>query len=408
MKIVQISQECSSNGGVGTYVCGLLPALQSAGHDVSIIHADLNADCSLSQTNQFYVKDFDRYASKIETEQSALQVVEILKSIEPNIVHVHGCNNFYLESIIRKQFHAIKTLHAYDFCPSGNKFHHALQKVCVHPTSALCVPRMIYKRCLLSKRPNVIWNHYRRAVKANRNNSYYKKLIVASEHVKAQAVASAYPADQIEVIPYYTKLPTINTASADSEKKVLFVGRIVPEKGLNKLLIAFSQLHASAKLIIAGEGRDLAKIKSLSRKLGIENRVCFAGWANSDQKDELYKSASVVVIPSIWPEPFGIVGIEAMSYAKPVVAFRIGGISEWLDDCKTGFLIPPYDVSEMSTKIDLLLQLKDAAIEMGMVGRAKVEKQFSEAHHIQRLLETYNNVINSQSLIRTERERLYS
>lgn len=407
MKIVQVSKECSSNGGVGTYVCNLLSAFQSSGHDVSIIHADLNADTTLSEAHQFYAKDFDRYASKADSEESTSQVMQILNSIHPDIVHIQGCNNFYLEAEIRKQFHATKTLHAYDFCPSGNKFHHALQKPCLHPTGPLCVPRMIYKRCLLSKRPNVIWNQYVRTVEANQNNFEYKKLIVASEHVKTQAIASAYPVSQIEVIPYFTRIP-MNAESSRSENKILFVGRIVPEKGLAKLLLAFKNLHTPAQLIIAGEGSDLVEIKSLSRKLGIQNDVCFTGWANDAQKEELYKSASVVVIPSVWPEPFGIVGIEAMSYAKPVVAFRTGGISEWLDDQKSGFLIPPYDVSEMADKIDLLLEQKDLAIEMGIKGRAKVEQNFGEANHIQRLLETYNKVIDSQNSIGTERERLYS
>lgn len=408
MKIVQISKECSSNGGVGTYVCNLLSALESSGHDVSIIHADLNADCSLKRTRQFYIKNFDHYGSRKQCEQSASLVMKILKSIQPDIVHIQGCNNFYLESEIRKEFHAIKTLHTYDFCPSGNKFHHASQKVCVHPTGSLCVPRMIFKRCLLSKRPNVIWQHYRRAVEANKNNSEYKKLIVASEYVKMQAIASGYPADQIDVIPYYTNLPSINSEFTGSENKILFVGRIVPEKGLRKLLLAFSQLQTSSQLIIAGDGAGLSKIKTFSRKLGIENRVCFSGWAEANQKEELYRSASVVVIPSGWPEPFGIVGIEAMSYAKPVVAFQTGGISEWLDDGKTGFLIAPHDVSEMSKKIDLLLQQKNLATEMGTAARVKVEGNFSEASHLRRILEAYESVIDSQNLVGIKRERLYS
>jgi glycosyltransferase involved in cell wall biosynthesis len=405
MKIVQISKECSSNGGVGAYVCNLLSALQSIGHDVSIIHADQNADTSLGKVHQFYVKDFDRYASIAESKKSASAVMQILNSIHPDIVHIQGCNNFHLEAEIRKKFPATKTLHAYDFCPSGNKFHHALQKPCMHPTGALCIPRMIYKRCVLSKRPNVIWSHYVRTVTANRNNSEYKKLIVASEYVKQEAVATGYPVSQIEVIPYFTTLPK-NIERSPSENKVLFIGRIVPEKGLAKLLIAFKKLRTPSQLIIAGEGSDLLKIKILSQRLGVQNNVSFAGWANSDQKEELYKAASVVVIPSVWPEPFGIVGIEAMSYAKPVVAFRTGGISEWLDDGKSGFLVPPYDVSAMANKIDLLLQQKDFAIEMGMMGHARVQQQFCEGIHIQHLLETYNKVIDS--IIGRNRERLYS
>jgi glycosyltransferase involved in cell wall biosynthesis len=405
MKITQISSECSSNGGVGTYVCNLLSSLQSAGHEVSIIHNDRNADYVLQQTQQFYLKDFDTYKS--ENEESTTQVLEILKSINPDVVHIQRCNNFYLESEIRKQFHTIKSLHDYDFCPSGNKFHHILQKECTHSTSVLCVPRMIYKRCHLTKRPNVIWKQYERAVDANTNNRQYKKLIVASEYVKKQALASGYSESQITVVPYYTKLPALNS-SLPEQNTVLFVGRIVREKGLRKLLKAFKQLRSSAQLMIVGDGGDLPEIKHLSRRHGLGNKVTFTGWMNSDQKDELYRNSSVLVIPSVWPEPFGIVGVEAMSYAKPVVAFRIGGISEWLEDGKTGYLINPYDVTEMAKRIDSLLQQKELAREMGKMGRVKVERQFIEVQHVERLLETYTSFVDSTNLVRSHREQLYS
>jgi glycosyltransferase involved in cell wall biosynthesis len=395
MKIVQISKECSSNGGVGTYLCNLLTALECAGHEVDIIHSDSNAECSLKQSHQFYVKDFDAYISRAESEKSTTEILEILKSLNPDIVHIQGCNNFYLESEIRKRFPVIKSLHVYDFCPSGNKFHHATQKVCVHATGSLCVPRMIYKRCLLTKRPTVILNQYRRARDANQNNHQYRKLIVASRHVKSQAVASGYSSGQIEVVPYYTNLPSLNGGSRSTENKILFIGRIVREKGLRKLISAFTQLRSPAELIIAGDGGDLPRIKSLIRQFRLGDKVSFTPWANSIQKDELYRNASAVVIPSVWPEPFGIVGIEAMSYAKPVIAFRIGGISEWLEDGKTGFLIAPYDVEEMSKKMDSLLQKKELATEMGRFGRAKVEQQFSATQHIQQLLTVYNSVIQT-------------
>jgi glycosyltransferase involved in cell wall biosynthesis len=395
MKIVQISKECSANGGVGTYVCNLLSSLQTAGHEVSIIHDDQSADCRLEQSHQFYVKHFDEYGRKTENEKSASQVMEILKSLNPDVVHVQGCNNFYLEAEIRRRFPAIKTLHVYDFCPSGNKFHHATQRACVHATGALCVPRMIYKRCLLTKRPNVIWKHYLRAKESNENNFQYRKLIVSSNHVKLQAVESGYSSEQIEVLPYYTTLPALNAKASSADKRILFIGRIVREKGLRKLLSVFKQLTTPAQLIIAGDGGDLPKIKSLSNQLGLGDKVSFFSWANSIQKDELYRNASVVVIPSVWPEPFGIVGIEAMSYAKPVVAFQTGGISEWLDDGKTGFLIAPYDVMQMSEKIDSLLKQKDLATEMGLFGRIKVQQNFSATQHLQQLLELYNNVIRA-------------
>jgi glycosyltransferase involved in cell wall biosynthesis len=89
-----------------------------------------------------------------------------------------------------------------------------------------------------------------------------------------------------------------------------------------------------------------------------------------------------------------MVGIEAMSYGKPVVAFNVGGIPEWLEHRVTGFLVKPYDVKAMAENIDFLLENPTIAQKMGEMGRKQVELLFSKENHINRLLEIYRQVIN--------------
>lgn len=398
LRIAQISKEYSTNGGVGTYLLNLCPALEAAGHKVIVIHADPNASLATSDASgQFFVEGFDRFVAENNGRGSASSVVKILEALKPDIVHIQSNNNFLLEHQIHLRFPTIKTLHVYDFCPSGNKFHHALGKVCHHPTGPLCLPRMGYKRCLLSKRPSVIWWHYRRCVEANRNNAKYPKLIVASEYVKQQAVASRYPPTQIEALPYFTELPELSTAADNGKNSILFVGRVVREKGLDRLLSAVSLVRTSWCLIVDGDGMDLGRTKSIAHSLGLSGQIEFAGWADRERHLRFYREASVVVVPSIWPEPFGLVGIEAMSYGKPVVAFKIGGIPEWLEDGVTGFLITPYDVKQMADKISYLLEHPDLAHRMGMKGRTKVEQEFNMKKHITRLLEIYREVSDGRT-----------
>ena len=400
-KVVQLSKELSASGGVGTYLLHLCTALENAGQEVIVIHADPRSLASPSGvSHQFYVEKFDEFEGEHNGRTRTSRVMEILETVKPDIVHIQGNNNFLLEDEIRRRYPAVKSLHVYDFCPSGNKFHHALEKVCRHPTGPLCIPRMVYKRCLLTKRPSVIWWHYRRCVEANRNNANYRKLIVASEFVKRQAVATGYPAGQIEVVPYFTPLPERWPSACEGERghpglvggTVLFVGRVVREKGLDHLLSAFSQVRTSWRLLVAGDGPDLGRAKRLARRLRLDSRIEFAGWADRELLSRFYREASLVVLPSIWPEPFGLVGIEAMSYEKPVVAFKVGGIPEWLQDGVTGFLISPFDVREMAERINYLLEHPEVAQKMGMKGRARVEREFSEEKHMTRLLNIYEAV----------------
>lgn len=409
LRIAYLSKDFSSNGGVGTYLLKLCSALEAAGHEVIVIHADPGVSLSPSiGFHQFYVEGFDQFAPQYNERTSASRVIEILEGFKPNIVHIQGNNNFLLETGVRLRFPAIKTLHVYDFCPSGNKFHHGLQKVCNHPTGPLCLPRMGYKRCLLSKRPSVIWWHYRRCVEANRNNAPYSRLIVASAYVKLQAVASGYPASQIEVLPYFTNLPMLRGFGGGgttgrrepSDGMILFVGRVVREKGLHHLLSALAMVHIPWQLVVAGDGPDLDRVKKLARRLGLQKQVVFAGWAQREHLAELYQDATVVVMPSVWPEPFGIVGIEAMSFGRAVIAFNVGGVPEWLQECATGFLVKPYDVKEMAEKINYLLKHPDVAHEMGMRGRKRVEQEFTKENHIARLLEIYEEVCSERTQLK--------
>jgi glycosyltransferase involved in cell wall biosynthesis len=394
LRIIQLSKDYSSTGGIATYVLQLCSALEAAGHEVIVIHADPKAaPVPAGVSRQFYVKEFDRFTSDGQGGRTASEVIEVLETVDPDLVHIQANNNFMLEAEIRRRFPAIKSLHVYDYCPSGNKFHHALGQTCHHPTGPLCVARMGYKRCLLSKRPSVIWWHYQRCVEANRNNAQYLKLIVASEYVKQQAVATGYRPEQIEVLPYFTELPALSPGESDGRKTVKFVGRVVREKGLDRLLSALRLVRTPWRLVVDGDGMDLPRVKRLARRLGLEDRVEFVGWADRAAHLNLYRDASVVVVPSMWPEPFGIVGIEAMSYGKPVVAFRVGGIPEWLEDNVTGFLVTPHDVNQMAEKIEFLLEHPDVAREMGMKGRDRVEREFTGQQHVARLLDIYQEVM---------------
>lgn len=159
------------------------------------------------------------------------------------------------------------------------------------------------------------------------------------------------------------------------------------------LLRALSAVQSPFRLVVAGVGPDLGRNRELTAKLGLQHRVNFVGWVNPEQRSAYYRQASIVVVPSIWPEPFGLVGIEAMSYAKPVVAFKVGGIPEWLEDGQTGFLIPPYKLTRLTERIDFLLRNPDAAKQMGHKGRQRVEGRFSPSHYAAELEKIYRLAI---------------
>ncbi len=156
---------------------------------------------------------------------------------------------------------------------------------------------------------------------------------------------------------------------------ILFVGRCYPEqKGLEYLIKAMSLLlkTVDAHLNIAGEDwGGVSRIRSFARTLGIEGRVTIMGPLERDQLIRAYASADMLVLPSLF-EPFGIVLLEAMAAGLPVVASRVGGIVEVVEDGKTGLLVEPGSPGEIAAALEHLISHPELRRAMGRRGREKV------------------------------------
>jgi glycosyltransferase involved in cell wall biosynthesis len=123
----------------------------------------------------------------------------------------------------------------------------------------------------------------------------------------------------------------------------LFAGRITALKGARLLADAVAdaqtRLNAPLRLIVAGEGPERAALEKRAKALNLE--ASFTGWVTGSERLALFRRSSVLAIPSVWPEPFGLVGLEAASVGVPTVAFDVGGIWEWLRDGFNGRLVNP-------------------------------------------------------------------
>jgi len=146
---------------------------------------------------------------------------------------------------------------------------------------------------------------------------------------------------------------------------ILFAGQIIRGKGVDLLIKAMSKLTVPFEAIFLGDGSHRPFCEKLSAKLGLTKHTKFVGYVPHDQTRHYYLEASVFAMPSVWPEPFGMAGPEAMRYGLPVVAFDAGGISEWLTDGCNGFLAPWMDVEVFAARLQLLLTDKSLARKIG-------------------------------------------
>jgi glycosyltransferase involved in cell wall biosynthesis len=228
----------------------------------------------------------------------------------------------------------------------------------------------------------------------------FKRLIAISSYIKEVLGTNGFPSEQIAVLNNFTRLvpKPLNVAE---KNLVLYVGRLTPEKGLLELLESLSITRTQPKLLIVGKDGVLGqssfqqKIVDTATLRGVE--IEFKDWCAGDDLRRAYQSAKVVAVSSVWPEPFGLVGIEAMMQAKPVVAFDCGGVRDWLQHGKTGFLVPHLDLRQYAYCLDQLITDDGLRRAMGAEAQEVALKKFTAAAHIHGLLDIYTEVVNESS-----------
>jgi glycosyltransferase involved in cell wall biosynthesis len=202
-------------------------------------------------------------------------------------------------------------------------------------------------------------------------------LVAKSRHMKKVLVQAGIPAPSVTVIPCCIPLPEPPEPENPRQEWILYSGRLSPEKGIDRLLEAAALLPARPRLKIAGQGPQKEELQRLAERLGVAERVDWLGHRTYEELCRLYRDARLLVVPSVWDEPFGLVGLEAMAHQLPVVAFDVGGASEWLRDGQVGTLVEPDSPRALAGAISVLLEDPVRTQAMGEAGRRLVAERFS-------------------------------
>jgi glycosyltransferase involved in cell wall biosynthesis len=168
------------------------------------------------------------------------------------------------------------------------------------------------------------------------------------------------------------------TPRASFGKRVIFVGRLDPVKGVLLLLEAFAKArasHADATLTIVGDGAARPAAEARTAALGITTAVSFVGYRTQGEVAALLEQADMLVLPS-FAEGVPVVLMEAMASRIPVIASRVAGVSELVEEGIAGFTVPPGDVATLADRMVQLMTDPARARTMGEAGRSIVEREF--------------------------------
>ncbi len=384
LKIMHIDQQYRYSGGVEQYVYNATKGLEEMGHRIVIVYGVKSEDTHhVRGRKEYCVPGIETIPNLFTRDDSVLKrVTEIIKSEKPDIIHVHNIRNFSVIKRCADLAPTIRTVHDPTLCCYRDwKLLPDLNRLCTKRVGISC----LFTGCLRQYHESplsAIPKKYKE-LKVHRKLS---RIIVSSNYMKDLLVQNKIPSDKIIVLPYFAPSQELDASSFPSNQNIiLYVGLIHLVKGVDKLIAALKHVKHDFKAIIIGQGDYLEQYKKFASELGLEEKIHFAGWVPNEELRGYYQDASVLVVPSWWAEAFGIVGIEAMANARPVVAFKTGGIPDWLEDKETGYVVERGNIEELAEKISLLLDNKELARRMGENGRQRVLPKYRLDTHLNKL-----------------------
>lgn len=175
---------------------------------------------------------------------------------------------------------------------------------------------------------------------------------------------------------------------------VVFLGRLVHDKGVDTVIQAMSLLKQRVIFNVIGDGPERPVLEALARKLGLRDIVHFAGHVNDDMRRDMLASAHVMVVPSRHEELFGMVAVEGALSGLPVIAARSGGLPEVVSNGETGIVVPPENPSAWAQALDRLFTDPQLAARMGKSGRERALREFSFTKTVDRYERIYFDALN--------------
>lgn len=218
-----------------------------------------------------------------------------------------------------------------------------------------------------------------------------RRWVAISQAQKDAHVGMGIPADRIDVVHHFLEQDGLESSPEfPADGYGLFIGRLSPEKGVDRLLNAWSRLDKRRQLVIAGDGPEMQSLRNLAATFGLEN-VRFAGFVDRPAQRELWAGAAFSIVPSVWQEPFGMVVLEAWAQRRPVVGHRIGALPEIITEGVNGFLADPDTPSGLVEALEGAFLTGKSLETMGDNGYETLISSYNKSRWMDQMEKVYHN-----------------
>ena len=377
MKILHISDEYTQLGGVEQYILSAGNLLQRHGHRNAVVYTAKSA-----HTIQY--GPWPAYHVRTGSNVAA-QVQKILQEEQPDLAYIHHVSSPELVDSLAGRLPSVAYVHGFAaLCPGLGKYFRRGDVLCERPFSWACAPMNYLRRCSAARDPRTVNRLISRTAHLRQALLKASSFLVGSKYMAGLLAQNAFPPHKTTILPPHFLAGDGDLAYSppDESRTILFAGRLEIEKGFPYLLRALVELPADVRLLVAGDGTQSTHYQDLAAELDLGSRVQFLGWLDKTNLSQALNRCALLVMPSIFPEPFGKSGIDALTRGRPVVAFDVGGISDWLIDGVTGLLARPSDSSHLAYQINALLADSDLREMMGRTGQKFVLEHYASNRHL--------------------------
>jgi len=392
-------------GGSESYLKGAIDGLERAGVECALLsEIDAPADHEALKPSM----GAPRWCIG---EMGATKALAALRAWNPDLVFVHILKDVALEARLLELAPGVLFAHSHQaMCISGEK---TFKFPDVHPCGRRfgwqCVVQYYPHRCG-GLNPLTMWSDYTTQSVRHAMLPRYSAIVTASRYMARELENHGVVPERIhtlampanEISPRRARASNGRAASNGTSRiwRLLFVGRLSRLKGggvlLDAIPIAAAALGAQIEVKFLGDGPNRAAWEDQARKVESRDRrvtVRFEGWMNATDLEIQYEQTDLIVVPSLGPETFGLVGLEAGRAGVPAAAFDVGGISEWLTDSVNGFLAAG-DPPRAEGLADAIVRcLRDPETYARLCrGASETSRRFNAATHIESLVEIFQHV----------------
>jgi glycosyltransferase involved in cell wall biosynthesis len=380
-----------------------VPALIARGHEVALVHeADEPSDREPIQK----IHGVREWRLGDTPDAALTQLTEW----QPDVIFAHGLEDPALETRIAAIAPAVLFAHAYrGTCISGTKtFSTPDYQACDRVLGWPCLAHYLPRQCG-GLSPATMMGLFRRESARRDGFGQYHAVLAFSEHIASEYVRHGVPAARVHRVPAHIDRPAgvaPRSLPPAGPIRLVFVGRMEALKGGDRLVraipIAQAALQRPVHVVFAGNGTLRGEWQALAMQTERRPDVTFefVGWLSAAERNAVFAESHLLVVPSLWPEPFGLVGLEAAGYGLPAAAFGLGGIGEWLKDGVSGMLADghPPRPETLADAIVRCVQAPDTYAALSAGALAVASRHSLEAH-----LDAVLNVLTAAACERQER-----